>query len=293
MHVERILQTGRRGDEMRLNTVICLLTAASIGLLPSCGDDDDDGDRDARAGNGGEPARAGNGGRAGGTGQGGRTGGTGGAATRAGAGGDSGGPGGGGSLAGAGGVESGGAGGATILGGAGGAAAGAGGALGGAGGEATGGLGGAGALEDTEIAHAADTANTGEIEQGTIAEERAQTEAVRDFAEMMVMAHTAARAELRSVAADNDIVLEDNAVSAGLAAQSALVVAALEAALESEFDLVYMQSQVAAHEMVLELMEEEWIPQADDPELRTLLEMQRGAVEAHLTAARATLADLE
>lgn len=148
-------------------------------------------------------------------------------------------------------------------------------------------------LEDTEIVHAVDTANTGEIQQGAVAETRAQNEDVRAFAEMMVMAHTEARAALRMLADDNDIAREDNPVSALLEAESAAIVAALEAADETEVDVLYMQSQVAAHEMVLDLMTKQWIPQADDPELRTLLEMQRAAVEAHLTDAQTLLEELE
>lgn len=292
-----------------------LITATAIALLPSCGDDDDDGDNGGittggRSASGGSTTSSGGGGRTGGTvGTGGttNTGGginaTGGAQEPvAGAGGES--AGGAGTITGgAGGVDAGvdaGAGGVAV-GGVGGAngGAGQGGAvdgLGGAGGDDDGAAGSAGAggagieLTDAQILHVTAVANQGEIEQGTVAMARAQNAEVDAYAAMMVTEHGAALSNGSMLA--QEIGLASNPISVQLQMESANIVVQLQAAPEAEFDELYMASQVAVHQQVLGLLDEELIPQADDAELAEYLDTIRESVAEHLEEAETLLEEV-
>jgi predicted outer membrane protein len=305
------------------NKILFSLVTATLLALPSCGDDDDSdgtatGGRTATggsssagrggggSGNGGATSKGG--GTSGGATSGGATAGgaTSGGATSGGAtsgGATAGGEGGTGIVGGEGGEATGGIGGATDAGaggqtnagGSGGAAVegGAGGAAGGDG-APTAGAGGEGGealvLSDAQILHVTATANQGEIEQGTIALDRAQTESVDEFAQMMVSQHGAALADGSELA--QQLGLAGNALSMQLQSESAAIVAQLQLAEDAEFDAVYMNAQVAAHERVLGVLDDELIPDADDTALRDYLETLRTSVADHLEMARDMVEEL-
>jgi predicted outer membrane protein len=300
------------------NKILFSLVTATLLALPSCGDDDDSdgtatGGRTATGGSSGAGRGGGGAGNGGATSKGGATAGgatsggaTAGGATAGGAtsgGATAGGEGGmgivggegGEATGGIGGATDGGAGGQTNAGGSGGAAVegGAGGAAGGDG-APTAGAGGEGGealvLSDAQILHVTSTANQGEIEQGTIALERAQTESVDDFAQMMVSEHGAALADGSELA--QQLGLAGNALSMQLQSESAAIVAQLQLAEDAEFDAVYMNAQVAAHERVLGVLDDELIPDADDSALRDYLETLRTSVADHLEMARDIVEEL-
>jgi putative membrane protein len=268
------------------------LLGAILLTAGGCGDDDDGGADDAAG-------AAGTGARAGGAGTGGAIGGRGGAGASAGAGqgGASAGTGQGGASAGRAGSSAGGSGSGGLAdasagdsGRGGGAAAGEGGASGGG----NGGAGGATAdLSDGEILKVLDTANLGEIEQGEIATDRAQAEEVRDYAETMIVDHSAAREKGDMLAKSNDITLEANPIAQRLQAKSDAIVARLTSADSGEFDAIYMQSQVEVHEAVLELLDTTLIPDADTPEVEAFVTQIRAAVAEHLEMAEDVLDSLE
>ncbi len=182
-----------------------------------------------------------------------------------------------------------GSGGATGIGGSGGMSGAAG--LGGAAGE--GGMAGAAALVDEELLHAARTANIGEVDQAEVALLRADDPLVVDFAEMMVAEHSSAIAMAQSLADSEDLTPKSNPISRMLQAESEQVILTLEAASDEEFDLVYMESQVTAHEEVLALLEDTLIPQADNAALETYLSTLRVHVAEHLESAETIIEALE
>lgn len=234
----------------------CLIASLGFAFVPGCGDDDDDDDGVAGSANAGR----GGGGR-------------------------------------------GGAGGTT----AGGMNTGGGGRTGGTGGMATGGMptggmtgeGGTGGavamLTDPEILHVVIVANTGEVEQGQIAEKSAQTPEVQAFAEMMIEHHSAGKAEAVALAEQLDLTPDGNPVSSMLQAKSDQIVMTLEAAADmpDTFDQVYMESQVMVHAEVLTLIDEVLLPQAEEEDVAALLTMMRAQVQTHLEEAETILEELE
>lgn len=173
----------------------------------------------------------------------------------------------------------------------GGGAAGADGATGGAGGEA--GMAGAPVLLDEEILHIVRTANLGEVDQAEIAVVRADDADVVDFAQTMVEDHGDGAEAAEALAEAEDLTLQPNSVSAMLRAESMATVGLLQSASDEEFDLVYMDAQVAAHTEVLSLLEDTLIPQADNPALEAFLVETRTHVSEHLESAESILEALE
>lgn len=165
------------------------------------------------------------------------------------------------------------------------------GGLAGAGGE--GGMAGAAALTDEEVLHAARTASIGEVEQAEVALLRADDPLVVDFAELMVAEHSSAIAMAQSLADSEDLTPEQNPISQMLQANSAQIILELEAASDDEFDRVYMESQVVAHEEVLTLLDDTLIPQADNAALETYLMGTRTHVSEHLESAESIVETLE
>jgi len=144
-------------------------------------------------------------------------------------------------------------------------------------------------LSDGQILGVVDTANTSEIDQANVAITKAEADSVKEFAQMMIKDHTAAKERDRALAAG--IGISVSALSAGIQKESNETMTLLMTVQPSNFDRTYMQTQVRAHQKVLRTLDE-LVPQAASPQLKTLLTDMRATVERHLTTAEATLAAL-
>jgi putative membrane protein len=145
---------------------------------------------------------------------------------------------------------------------------------------------------DAQILGVADTANTGEIGQGNIALSKAQRDSVKQFAQLMVKDHTAAKDKGRAVAKELGLTPAPSGLSNGVQKDGNDATAQLGKATPENFDRTYMQLQVRLHEKVLKTLDE-LIPKADAQQVKALLTDMRGHVEHHLSAARTTLSSLE
>ncbi len=149
------------------------------------------------------------------------------------------------------------------------------------------GLGDAGAvLTDGQIASIMIEANTGEIAAASVALAKAANPAVTPFAALMVTDHTAANGHLAGIVQQQNIPLGESAVRQMLAMQAAQTVNALIATWPGMFDQAYVQSQIAMHTMVLQLLDGQLIPDAQNAALKAELQMERATVMSHLTAAQ-------
>lgn len=143
-----------------------------------------------------------------------------------------------------------------------------------------------GALTDGEIAQLVMNANHGEIEHGQIATTRAASPVVRDFASMLIQDHTAANQRTSEVVSRGNITPVENELSRQLAANASRTAETIGTWRGAEFDRIFMDTQVELHAWLLRTIDENLIPSARNPELRTLLESQRGSVAVHLARAR-------
>lgn len=133
----------------------------------------------------------------------------------------------------------------------------------------------------TDFVEKATLSNMFEIEAGKLALERSKVQPVKDFAKMMVDAHTDALSELRSLstsAAVTPPVALNNDFTAKLEA--------LRDAKAGDFDDVYIDQQTEAHENSLNLVKD-YSMNGKDAGLRAFAAKMAPTVDEHLTKVRA------
>ncbi len=149
------------------------------------------------------------------------------------------------------------------------------------------------ALTDAEIAAISKAANDGEIEHAKLAKTKAKDKKVKDFAAMMTKDHTDANKRQAALAKKAAIEPKESDLSKRLVEDAKTKGEALKnVAKGAEFDRAYIDGQVEAHTMVLDTLDKQMIPAAQNPELKAELEKVRGAVEMHLNQAKEIQAGL-
>lgn len=147
-------------------------------------------------------------------------------------------------------------------------------------------------LSDSQIATVMAAANAGEVEHGQIAQNKGQSMEVRNFAQMMIMMHSAANERLTGVMQAAGLTSTPSMVSQTLQAEAQAISMQLGSAQPAAFDATYAQVQVTVHERVLQLLDTVLIPQADSAALKNDLQTSRAEVNMHLTMAKQLRASL-
>lgn len=119
-----------------------------------------------------------------------------------------------------------------------------------------------------------------EIEAGRLAEQNGQSQAVKDFGAMMVEDHTKSTADLKAAAGQVNGVT----VNPQMTAEQQSNLEALRSA-GTNFDTVYKQQQVAAHEKTLSMLRD-YGQNGDAAPLKDFATKAAGIVEGHLEQAR-------
>lgn len=140
-------------------------------------------------------------------------------------------------------------------------------------------------LTDAQIAAILDVANRGEIEQAEIARERATQDSVRGFASAMITGHGAAAREQSQILEQRGIRPEFNPIADQLMDQSMQIQERLRGLEGEAFDRAYMEAQLQQHRELLRMLDEELIPNAQDPQYRLFLDQLRTDIQSHLTNA--------
>jgi putative membrane protein len=156
------------------------------------------------------------------------------------------------------------------------------------------GAGGAvdGPLQDGQVLKVLVTVNEGEIAAAQTALAAGKAASVLDFAQMMVTDHTLANGQLLALVGTKHIPPEATNVSERLDSESAALLLQLSTTSPASFDQVYMQSQVAAHQEALTLIDTRLTPGVTDADLKMQVAAIRTSVMTHLTHAEAVLAAL-
>lgn len=148
------------------------------------------------------------------------------------------------------------------------------------------------ALSQGQVAMMADLANASEVEQGKLAQTKAKATRVKKFAGMMVKHHGEARLQQAKLFKELNITPTQSQPATELKESADKTLGSLRAATGSEFDVAYIDSQVAAHEKVLEAIDRQLLPAATDEQLVSELKKMRSTVEGHLTEAKSIQAEL-
>lgn len=150
-----------------------------------------------------------------------------------------------------------------------------------------------GNLSDQEIVGVLQAANQGEVDLGQLAVGKAQAPAVQQFAQRMVTEHSGALQHLNQISEDARVPADDSATSASLEATVAGERTALDATDQGEeFDIRYMCGQVRLHRTVLETIDDDLKPAADDQRIKSEVDATRPVVADHLEMARGIVREL-
>ncbi|MBW3618160.1 MAG: DUF4142 domain-containing protein [Proteobacteria bacterium] len=125
---------------------------------------------------------------------------------------------------------------------------------------------------DPQIAHIAYTAGQVDIAAGKQALAKSKNKQVRAFAQEMIRDHTAVNDQALALVKRLNVTPEANPTSAALAAGGAKKLQELSRLKGSAFDRAYLQNEVAYHQTVNGALSGTLIPNADNPELKGLLQ---------------------
>lgn len=141
-------------------------------------------------------------------------------------------------------------------------------------------------LSDPQVADVALTANSIDSAFGELALTKAQSQAVKDFAQTMITDHGGVNRQAVELAQRLGVTPEDNDVSRQLQSQADADRAAMEALSGAAFDSAYIAREVEYHQAVLDALDQTLVPNTQNAELKALLEGVRPAFVAHLERAR-------
>jgi putative membrane protein len=124
-----------------------------------------------------------------------------------------------------------------------------------------------------------------EVEAGQLAQDKGNTQAVKDFGAMMVKDHSAANDKLKGIAAGENITLPTSSSASQMASK-----AKLEVLTGDTFDKSYIKGQVKAHEHTVALFKKE-IASGTDAQAKAFATETLPTVRAHLKKIRQIAAD--
>lgn len=139
---------------------------------------------------------------------------------------------------------------------------------------------------DSQINGIVTTVNTVEMDAAQLAKTTSHNARVKAFAEHVYGDHSSNKRASLALAKRKAIPMEETEKSRELREHGQATAAKLRQLTGKDFDKAYVDGQVAAHQMVLEELEQSLIPSAHDKELKAHLERTRDKVSEHLSQAR-------
>lgn len=128
------------------------------------------------------------------------------------------------------------------------------------------------------------------VEFADLASQRAGTPEVRQYAQTVAADHRALIGVLDSVAAARSATLTETRETQEMANTARMAHSGLENLAGGGFDLPFVRAEVESHRLLMDRLEQQFIPSATLPDLRTLLTDIQAMADAHLARARQLLA---
>jgi putative membrane protein len=147
-------------------------------------------------------------------------------------------------------------------------------------------------LDDAQIAAVAVAANNVDIEAARAAKRKTRNAQVKKFASAMVRDHTSANKQAAALVKRLGVTPEENDMSRAITQGGKDNLANLGSMKGKQFDRAYAEHEVAYHQEVLEALDKKLIPNARNPELKSLLQSVRAVVAQHLGHASALVDSL-
>lgn len=140
---------------------------------------------------------------------------------------------------------------------------------------------------DPQIAHIAYTAGQLDVVAGKQALEKSKNEEVRAFAQRMIGDHTAVNEQALALVKKLNVTPEDNPTSQALTQAADAELKKLAGLDGAAFDKAYVDNEVLYHKTVNAALSKTLIPNAQNAELKALLEKGLKLFESHQQHAEA------
>ena len=121
-----------------------------------------------------------------------------------------------------------------------------------------------------------------EVQAGKIAADKAQSDAVKQFGQQMVDAHTKTTDELMGIVKSKNIKVD---VPTKLDSEHQKLIDDLNSASAKDFDKTYASQQVDAHQNAVKLFKK-YAEDGDDPDVKQFAAKTLPAIEHHLDEAK-------
>jgi len=148
------------------------------------------------------------------------------------------------------------------------------------------------AVSDANIAAIVVDADSIDIKNGLVAKKMAKNAQVKAFAQQMITDHTSVNKKATDLATKLSLTPEENETSRQLVSNADATRDAIKAKTGANFDKAYIDNDVAYHEAVLDMLDKTLIPNAQNADLKSLLESVKPAFQAHLDHAKQVQATL-
>ncbi|MGH7942979.1 MAG: DUF4142 domain-containing protein, partial [Limisphaerales bacterium] len=148
------------------------------------------------------------------------------------------------------------------------------------------------ALTDPQIAKIVVVADNIDVHNGKLAVKKTSNPEVKAFAETMIRDHTAVNQKAIALAKELEIKPKASATTRSLESNAKKELKSLKALKGADFDKAYIDNEVSFHEAVIGMLDHTLLPDARNPQLKSLLESGRPIFESHLEHAKQIQATL-
>jgi len=148
-------------------------------------------------------------------------------------------------------------------------------------------------LSDAEIASVAVAANQIDIEAAQLAQKKSKNAEVLNFAKTMIADHQSVIDKAAALVTRLGVTPKDNAVTRQLQANAKKTLVGLRAKSGAAFDKAYVQNEVGYHKAVIAAVDNTLIPDAQNAELKSLLQAVSPVLRTHLEHAQMVAKDLK
>src|SRR5688500_6851297 len=140
-------------------------------------------------------------------------------------------------------------------------------------------------LSDEKVAHVAVVANQIDISYADIAKEKSKDAEILKFAETMTNDHNAVIKQASDLVKKLNVTPKENSVSKKLLADAEQTKKTLRTTSGKAFNKAYIDNEVVYHKAVISAVEGLLIPEAENGELKSLLQNIVPALKTHLAHA--------
>lgn len=141
-------------------------------------------------------------------------------------------------------------------------------------------------LSDAQIAAVVVAANDIEIASGKMASDKTKNTAVKAFAERMIADHGSINSQAKDLVKKLDVKPEESDLSKGLTKTADQTRDRLKKLKGAQFDSEYIKNEIAFHEQVIDTVDKALLPNAQNAELKALIQQVRPTLASHLDHAK-------